>query len=114
MANHLKPELSENQQEIFDWIARYIEEHGKSPTVQEIADAFNVLRQAIENQLAYMERKGHIKRRAKKHRSIRLVMDRTMPSSSHKQQQKQHREQRRETSLHEAMLAALWPEEEER
>lgn len=66
--------LTRRQQDILQFLRTYVEEHGISPTLEEIAAQFGVNKVTIFGHVAEMERKGVIRRRAKGvSRSLELV-----------------------------------------
>ncbi len=68
--------LTRRQQDIIQFLRSYVEEHGISPTLEEIAAQFGVNKVTIFGHVAEMERKGVIRRRAKGvSRSLELVDD---------------------------------------
>jgi len=70
------PPLTRRQQDILQFLRTYVEEHGISPTLEEIAAQFGVNKVTIFGHVAEMERKGVIRRRAKGvSRSLELVDD---------------------------------------
>ncbi|MDA8593095.1 transcriptional repressor LexA, partial [Planctomycetota bacterium] len=70
------------QQDILQFLRTYVEEHGISPTLEEIAAQFGVNKVTIFGHVAEMERKGVIRRRAKGvSRSLELVEEEDEQSS---------------------------------
>jgi repressor LexA len=68
--------LTRRQQDIIQFLRSYVEEHGISPTLEEIAAQFGVNKVTIFGHVAELERKGVIRRRAKGvSRSLELVDD---------------------------------------
>lgn len=66
--------LTRRQQDILQFLRTYVEEHGISPTLEEIAAQFGVNKVTIFGHVAEMERKGVIRRRARGvSRSLELV-----------------------------------------
>ena len=57
--------LTRRQQDILQFLRTYVEDHGISPTLEEIAAQFGVNKVTIFGHVAEMERKGVIRRRAK-------------------------------------------------
>ena len=67
-------ELTERQQEIYDFIAFTIRDKGYPPTIREIMDQFNIAStNGVRTTLAALEKKGHIKRRPMLSRGIELT-----------------------------------------
>ncbi|MDA8620763.1 transcriptional repressor LexA [Planctomycetota bacterium] len=74
--------LTRRQQDILQFLRTYVEEHGISPTLEEIAAQFGVNKVTIFGHVAEMERKGVIRRRAKGvSRSLELVEEEDEQSS---------------------------------
>ncbi|MBL6757289.1 MAG: transcriptional repressor LexA [Planctomycetes bacterium] len=66
--------LTRRQQDILRFLRTYVDEHGISPTLEEIAAQFGVNKVTIFGHVAEMERKGVIRRRARGvSRSLELV-----------------------------------------
>ena len=66
--------LYNRQRQILDFVAQYIQTHGFSPTLQEIARALNVRSLAtVHEHLETMERKGVIKRFSGSVRGIEIL-----------------------------------------
>lgn len=57
--------LTRRQRDILDFLRDYVEEHGISPTLEEIAAHFDVNKVTVFGHVAEMERKGVIRRRAR-------------------------------------------------
>ncbi len=57
--------LTRRQRDILEFLRSYVEEHGISPTLEEIAAYFNVNKVTVFGHVAEMERKGVIRRRAR-------------------------------------------------
>ena len=73
--------LYKRQRQIVDFIAQYIQQHGYSPTLREIADAIGVSSLAtVHEHLAALERKKVIRRVEGQTRGIELL-DRTFIKS---------------------------------
>ena len=67
-------ELTERQQEIFDFIAGIIRSRGAPPTIREIMDEFDInSTNGVRTTLAALEKKGHIRRHPRLSRGIELV-----------------------------------------
>ncbi|MEW6753485.1 MAG: transcriptional repressor LexA [Candidatus Latescibacterota bacterium] len=66
--------LTARQQAIYDYISRTIRGRGAPPTIREIMDEFGISStNGVRTTLAALERKGHIRRRARLSRGIELV-----------------------------------------
>lgn len=65
--------LTKGQQEVYQYIKRYIEENSVAPYIREIQDGCNIscYKSAVDKLLS-LEKKGYIKRSLNKHRSIKL------------------------------------------
>ncbi len=57
--------LTRRQRDIRDFLRAYVDEHGISPTLEEIAAHFGVNKVTVFGHVAEMERKGVIRRRAR-------------------------------------------------
>lgn len=67
-------ELTERQQEIYNFIAGTIREKGYPPTIREIMDRFEIAStNGVRTTLAALEKKGHIVRRPMLSRGIELT-----------------------------------------
>lgn len=65
--------LSERQEEILTYLARFQEENGYSPSLREIAEAFGLTSVATVHQhVAALEKKGYVKKDWNKGRSLEL------------------------------------------
>jgi repressor LexA len=66
--------LTDNQQKVLDFIHAYVEEHGQSPTLEEIREVMGVaaLRTVVQY-LESIEKKGFIRRIKNMRRNIHLV-----------------------------------------
>jgi repressor LexA len=65
--------LTPRQQKIYQFIVRYQEEHGYSPSRNEIAAYMNLHPSTVREHLATMERKGFITRNERIPRSITVT-----------------------------------------
>src|SRR5512143_1173347 len=66
--------LTTRQQEIWQFLADYVDEHGYPPTVREIGDAVGLASPStVHAHLANLERAGLLKRDPTKPRAIELV-----------------------------------------
>ena len=77
-------ELTDRQQEIYNFIALTMREKGYPPTIREIMDAFEIAStNGVRTTLAALEKKGHIRRRPMLSRGIELTdqMDREVPNA---------------------------------
>ena len=67
-------ELTDRQQEIFDFIASNIRSRGAPPTIREIMDKFDInSTNGVRTTLAALEKKGHIRRHPRLSRGIELI-----------------------------------------
>jgi repressor LexA len=67
-------ELTERQQDIFNFIATTIREKGYPPTIREIMEEFEIAStNGVRTTLAALEKKGHIRRRPMLSRGIELT-----------------------------------------
>jgi repressor LexA len=68
------PRLTERQQEIWQFLAAYVDDHGYPPTVREIGDAVGLASPStVHAHLANLERAGLLRRDPTKPRAIELV-----------------------------------------
>lgn len=68
------PELTARQQEIWQYLVQYVDEHGYPPTVREIGDAVGLASPStVHAHLANLERTGLLKRDPTKPRAIELT-----------------------------------------
>ena len=65
--------LTTRQQEIWQFLAEYVDAHGYPPTVREIGDAVGLASSTVHAHLANLERAGLLKRDPTKPRAIELV-----------------------------------------
>jgi repressor LexA len=66
--------LTDRQREIYDYLARYVDDHGYPPTVREIGEAVGLASPStVHAHLANLERAGLIKRDPTKPRAVELV-----------------------------------------
>lgn len=66
--------LTERQREIYDFVVRYVGEHGYPPTVREIGDAVGLASPStVHAHLANLERAGYLRRDPTKPRALELV-----------------------------------------
>ncbi|GHV15298.1 LexA repressor [Fibrobacterales bacterium] len=70
----MKNNLTERQQNIFDYLLKYIAEHGHSPSFREIGERFEIKStNGVRDNLIVLERKGVIKRNVGQTRCIEIV-----------------------------------------
>jgi repressor LexA len=70
----LKGSLTKRQNEIFEYIERMITEHGKSPTIREIGEKFNISStNGVRTHLEVLIKKGYIHRQKLISRGIELA-----------------------------------------
>lgn len=73
--------LTRRQRQIVDFLTRYVQENGLSPTLDEIAEEFGVNKVTIFGHVAELERKGVIRRAARGvSRGIQLVEEGGSPA----------------------------------
>ena len=69
--------LTTRQQEIWQFLAEYVDAHGYPPTVREIGDAVGLASPStVHAHLANLERAGYLKRDPTKPRALELLRDR--------------------------------------
>lgn len=72
----MKPRLTQRQDEAYEFIRRYLRDHHKPPTLQEIGDALGIRStNGVYKLLQALEKKGYIKRQKHAARSIELLDD---------------------------------------
>lgn len=72
------PPLTRRQRQILDFFKAYVEEHGMSPTLEEVAQSFGVNKVTVFGHVSELERKGLLKRAAKGiSRGLQIVEDST-------------------------------------
>ncbi|HET7745356.1 MAG TPA: transcriptional repressor LexA [Gaiellaceae bacterium] len=78
------PELTARQQEIWQYLVQYVDEHGYPPTVREIGDAVGLASPStVHAHLANLERTGLLKRDPTKPRALELTgRRRTEPTAT--------------------------------
>lgn len=59
------PPLTRRQRQILDFFKAYVDEHGMSPTLEEVAQSFGVNKVTVFGHVSELERKGLLKRAAK-------------------------------------------------
>ena len=70
----MRAPLTFKQKRIYDFITSYIADHKKAPYIREIQEACQINSyKSVVDKLLSMEKKGYIRRRLNKHRSIRLA-----------------------------------------
>src|ERR671935_1526313 len=73
----LVKDLTKRQREIFDFISRYLKQHGYPPTVREIGKAVGLHSSStVHAHLATLEKSGLLRRDPSKPRAIELLVDR--------------------------------------
>src|SRR5438128_2117347 len=66
--------LTDRQREIYDYVTRYVDDHGYPPTVREIGEAVGLASPStVHAHLANLERAGLIKRDPTKPRALELI-----------------------------------------
>ena len=65
--------LTDRQRAIYDWIVDFCETNGYSPTVRELASAFDVNVNCIVGHIKVLARKGWITRHTNRSRTIRPI-----------------------------------------
>ncbi|MBC8236518.1 transcriptional repressor LexA [bacterium] len=69
----MRKQLTKRQQEVLDYIKNHIQTAGYPPTVREIGGAFKISEKGAYDHLRTIERKGYIKRAARKNRAIEVL-----------------------------------------
>ena len=65
--------LTPRQREIYLFIDQYHEDHGFSPTQEEIAEGTSISRATLREHLFWLERKGYISQKENTPRSITII-----------------------------------------
>jgi repressor LexA len=65
--------LTKKQQHVLEFIRKYTEQHGHSPTLREIADSYKVNVTAIVDHIKALKKKGYVTHGNRQARSLRLV-----------------------------------------
>jgi DNA-binding MarR family transcriptional regulator len=69
-----RAKLTDRQRKILDFIAGYVHDRGRPPTLREIGDAFEIRStNGVSNHLKLIEGKGYLVREPLKSRGLRLV-----------------------------------------
>ena len=66
-------EPTKRQEEVMDFISKYIHSHAYPPTIREVADFFSISVKGAHDHLAALKKKGLLKQGDKKPRTIELV-----------------------------------------
>ena len=81
--------LTDRQREIYDYVTRYVDDHGYPPTVREIGEAVGLASPStVHAHLANLERAGLIRRDPTKPRALELIgreRPRAEPAREHEQ-----------------------------
>jgi repressor LexA len=76
----IKPELTERQQAILDFISMSVRERGFPPSLREISSQFGIQStQGVLRHLEALEKKGYIKRDSRAARSMQIMGERPSP-----------------------------------
>ena len=74
MSNYLKENLTEAQNELYEWIKYYVKEFQHSPTIRQMMKAMNLKSPApIQSRLKHLQEKGYISWQEGKARTLKLV-----------------------------------------
>lgn len=65
--------LTKKQQHVLEFIRKYSEQHGHSPTLREIADSYKVNVTAIVDHIKALKKKGYVTHGNRQARSLRLI-----------------------------------------
>jgi len=66
-------EPTKRQEEVLEFIARYIEDHTYPPTIREVADYFSISVKGAHDHLSALKKKGLLKQGDKKPRTMELI-----------------------------------------
>jgi len=74
VSNYLKENLTEAQNELYEWIKYYVKEFQHSPTIRQMMKAMNLKSPApIQSRLKHLQEKGYISWQEGKARTLKLV-----------------------------------------
>ena len=74
MGNYLKENLTDAQNELYEWIKYYVKEFQHSPTIRQMMQAMNLKSPApIQSRLKHLQEKGYISWQEGKARTLKLV-----------------------------------------
>ena len=74
MSNYLKENLTDAQNELYEWIKYYVKEFQHSPTIRQMMQAMNLKSPApIQSRLKHLQEKGYISWQEGKARTLKLV-----------------------------------------
>ena len=65
--------MKQAQKQVLDAISEYIDDHGYSPSIGDIALRLNVYPNAVQEQIKRLERDGYITKSSRVARSLRLT-----------------------------------------
>jgi repressor LexA len=66
--------LTSREQELFDWLVAYIEDHGYSPTIRQMVEAMRLKANApIQHRLRQLKNKGYLDWEPNKMRTLRIL-----------------------------------------
>ena len=69
-------DLTEKQQDFFDYLARQLRENGRTPSLREAAADMGISHNAVAQLMRQLESKGVLEREGRYSRSVRLLPDR--------------------------------------
>ena len=67
--------LTDRQQEVLNFISKYVEENSIPPTVREIGDHFSISLKAVQDHVTALRRKGYVSNLSRCPRSLRVLKD---------------------------------------
>ncbi len=74
VGNYLKENLTDAQNELYEWIKYYVKEFQHSPTIRQMMQAMNLKSPApIQSRLKHLQEKGYISWQEGKARTLKLV-----------------------------------------
>ncbi len=74
MSNYLKENLTDAQNELYEWIKYYVRDFQHSPTIRQMMQAMNLKSPApIQSRLKHLQEKGYISWQEGKARTLKLV-----------------------------------------
>ena len=69
----LRKPLTERQREVLEFVRRFAVQQGYPPTVREIGGHFGFVPRSVFDHLKALERKGYLRRRSSKSRSLEIL-----------------------------------------
>jgi len=70
-------DLTEKQQQLFDYLQEYLEQEGRAPSLRQSAESLGVSHNAVAQLITQLERKGVVEREGRYSRTIRILSPHT-------------------------------------